>query len=83
MWKSSFSIATLTTYTQGDSLTHTHTHLQKLLSHLRIMESPKSYFVLIGGESCDTQGANVHTREYLHTSLSFVAQVSTACPVYQ
>jgi len=34
----------------------------------------KSYFVLIGGESCDTQGADLHNREYLHTSLHFVAQ---------
>lgn len=36
--------------------------------------NPESYFVLIGGESCDTQGAVLHNREYLHTSLHFVAQ---------
>jgi len=37
--------------------------------------SPKSYFVLIGGESCDTQGANLEKREYMHTSLFFVGKV--------
>lgn len=47
---------------------------------LRVMSttSPKSYFVLIGGETCDTQGADLHKREYLHTSLFFVAQVPCA-----
>ena len=39
------------------------------------MSKTKNYFVLIGGETCDSQGADLSKREYLHTSLSFVAKV--------
>lgn len=48
---------------------------EPLMSSSSLSVTPKSYFCLIGGESCDTQGADLHRREYLHTSLFFVGKV--------
>ena len=59
---------------QGNASSTSNTRSTRPLPMMPTMSNSQPWFVLVGGDGCRVQGANVSAREQVHTSLGFVGE---------